>query len=181
MPIEKMLQLTNPGYQGLSIIQRKRVLLPRRQGKCLAAPPTFVRSALPHHFVALYHFMVPGIAWRYSIALQNLSQPRRFYNMLVVPPGFAWYNRPKVGGTFGCGLPRYVSPGRTRRPPSQRLKVGCDEDMILEKFCLAHGLAGLLDNAIMSSPAPVVQWTEQGTPKALMWVRFPPGALPKQQ
>ncbi len=25
--------------------------------------------------------------------------------------------------------------------------------------------------------APVAQWTEQGTPKAEMWVRFPPGAL----
>ncbi len=44
--------------------------------------------------------------------------------MLVVPPGFAWYNRPKVGGTFGCGPPRYEY--RTTKSRN------CD------KFCKSH-------------------------------------------
>lgn len=51
------------------------------------------------------------------------------------------------------------------------LLIGFDE------LALCGGLACLIDDAIMLLPAPVVQWTEQGTPKALMWVRFPPGAL----
>jgi hypothetical protein len=39
------------------------------------------------------------------------------------------------------------------------------------------GLGALRQGCYNSRRAPVVQRIEQSTPKALMWVQFPPGAL----
>ena len=49
-------------------------------------------------------------------------------------------------------------------------------DQVTAQYFVASYKAERKNLGIISFAAPVVQRIEQGTPKALMWVQFPPGA-----